>query len=111
MPSVSGVSGAARTTKSDSARSSGSCSGAKTWSSVIGPSRRILALGADRLRARLGPAASATTRLPNAVARAPTAAPDRAQPDDPDGDVAQLSALERLPGPLALELEELGQPA
>ena len=36
---------------------------------------------------------------------------DRAETDDADGHVAQLGALQRLPGPLALELEQLGQPA
>ena len=34
---------------------------------------------------------------------------DRAEADDPDRDVAHLARLERLPGPLALELEQLGQ--
>jgi hypothetical protein len=37
--------------------------------------------------------------------------PDRPQPDDADGHVAQLRALERLPRPLALQLEELREPA
>ena len=38
-------------------------------------------------------------------------AADRAQAHDPDGHVAHLARLQRLPRPLALELEQLRQPA
>ena len=108
MSSVSGVSGAARTMKSDSASSSGSVSGPPTRSSISSPSERPSSSGAAGRRAPASPRRrTATTRQPNAVASAPTARPIEPEPDDPDGHVAQLGALERLPGPLALQLEQL----
>ena len=111
MSSVSGVSGAARTTKSDSASSSGSASGPPTRSSMISPSGRPSSSSAWLGAASRSPRRrTATTRQPNAVASAPTARPIEPEPDDPDRHVAQLGALERLPRPLALELEQLGQP-
>ena len=51
------------------------------------------------------------TRQPNAVASAPTARPIEPSPTIPTVTSRSSRALERLPRPLALELEELGQPA
>ena len=84
MSSVSGVSGAARTMKSDSASSSGSVSGPPTRSRVISPSGRPSSSSA--LDAAPPPSArrrTATTRQPNAVASAPTARPIEPSPTIP----------------------------
>ena len=107
ISSVSGVSGAASTMKSDSASSSGSVSGPPTRSSISSPSERALVVRAAGGRARV---AATPDRDDPAAERGRQRADrpaDRAEPDDPDRHVAQLGALERLPRPLALELEEL----
>ena len=83
ISSVSGVSGAARTMKSDSASSSGSVSGPPTRSSMISPSGRP----SSPLSGPAAPASprrrTATTRQPNAVASAPTARPIEPSPTIP----------------------------
>ena len=121
IPSVAGVSGAARTTKSESARRSARPSGPVTRSSIRSDQRRLAVGGeagpcVDRPRSA---SSRAVLRAGSPAGRDDPAAeggregadrpPDRAEADDAHGHVAQLGALERLPGPLALELEELGQ--
>ena len=108
--SVSGVSGAARTMKSDSASSSGQRLRAADAVEHDLAERPRLVLGVARRRPGIAappdrddPAAERGRERPDRPA-------DRAEPDDADGHVAQLGALERLPRPLALQLEELREP-
>ena len=85
MFSVSGVSGAARTMKSDSASSSGRLSGPPTRSSITSPRAWPLSMGSSSVADwASGPRLrTATTRQPNAVASAPTARPIEPSPTIP----------------------------
>ena len=112
ISSVSGVSGAARTMKSDSASSSGSVSGpADPVEHHLAERPLVVARRARRLVPGVGPPADRDDPAAERGRERADGPPDRPEPDDADGHVAQLRALERLPGPLALELEELRQPA
>ena len=83
IPSVSGVSGAASTMKSDSASSSGSVSGPPTRASISSPSWRPSSSGPLAVVPASPRRRTATTRQPNAVARAPTARPIDPSPTIP----------------------------
>ena len=90
ISSVSGVRGAASTMKSDSPSSSGSVSGPPTRSSMAVPNVRSspapFPSPAPALASRAscsGRRRTATTRHPNAVARAPTARPMEPRPTIP----------------------------
>ena len=87
MSSVSGVSGAARTMKSDSASSCGRVSGPPTRSSMTSPNARSSSAALGPAPAPLpspsGRRRTATTRQPNAVASAPTARPIEPSPTMP----------------------------
>ena len=80
---VSGVSGAARTTKSASPRSAGSVSGPPTRSSITSPNERDSSSVAVAAAPSSERRRTATTRQPNAVASAPTARPIEPSPTMP----------------------------
>ena len=83
IPSVSGVSGAARTMKSDSASSSGRVSGPPTRSSTSSPRGRPSSSGPLGVVPASPRRRTATTRQPNAVASDPTARPIDPRPTMP----------------------------
>ncbi len=71
----------------------------------------LLGHGGPGLRAGLRPSTDGHDPAPEGRRKRPDRPADGAQAHDADGHVAQLGALQRLPRALALELEELGQPA
>ena len=111
MSSVSGVSGA-RGRRSPTRRGARQRLGAADAIEHRPRRTSILAHPARRRRSATSRPASPGRDDPAAEGRRERAdgPPDRAEPDDADRHVAQLAALERLPGPLALELEQLRQP-